>query len=45
MVDGADLGLLMTLWASDDSTADITGDGLVNGADLGRLLIFWGPLP
>jgi hypothetical protein len=45
VVDGADLGLLMTLWASDDSTADITGDGLVNGADLGRLLIFWGPLP
>lgn len=42
VVNGADLGILLGLWGSDDSLADLTGDQLVNGADLGELLGAWG---
>lgn len=44
-VDGADLGLLLGAWDTDDRCADIVGDGLVDGADLGLLLGAWGPCP
>jgi hypothetical protein len=40
VVDGADLGLLLTAWGSMD--ADLTGDGSTDGADLGLLISRWG---
>jgi hypothetical protein len=46
IVNGADLGLLLSSWGSWGGSgvfADITGDGNVNGADLGLLLSAWGP--
>ncbi len=41
-VDGADLGLLLSAWGSDDAAADLDGSGVVDGADLGLLLGGWG---
>ncbi len=41
IVDGADLGLLLAAWDSDDADADLNGDGTVDGADLGLLLANW----
>jgi hypothetical protein len=41
IVDGADLGLLLGAWDSDDPIADLNGDGIVDGADLGLLLGAW----
>lgn len=44
-VDGADLGLLLSLWGACDESccpADLDGDKQVNGADLGLLLSSWG---
>ena len=41
LVDGADLGLMLALFGSDDPTEDLNGDGVVGGADLGLLLIDW----
>ncbi len=41
LVDGADLGLLLSAWGSDSGAADLDGDGIVNGADLGLLLSSW----
>lgn len=43
VVDGADLGVLISLWQSDAFGADLDGNGIVNGADLGLLLGDWGP--
>jgi len=45
VVDGADLGALLTAWGTSGGEfgADITGDGIVDGADLGVLLVKWGP--
>jgi subtilisin family serine protease len=40
-VDGADLGLLLAAWNTDDLAADLDDDGEVNGADLGLLLAAW----
>lgn len=46
-VDGADLGVVLSNWASSGQqgsvTGDLNGDGTVNGADLGLLLSAWGP--
>ena len=46
-VDGADLGVVLSTWASSgqqgSATGDLNGDGTVNGADLGLLLSAWGP--
>jgi hypothetical protein len=42
LVDGRDMGLLLSQWASD-GTADLDGDGTVGGADMGLLLAAWGP--
>jgi len=41
-VDGADLGILLNAWGSDDAASDLNGDGVVDGADLGILLNAWG---
>ncbi len=41
LVDGADLGLLLSNWGLPGAT-DINGDGVTNGADLGLLLGSWG---
>ncbi len=41
VVDGADLGILLLAWGSDDPLADLNGDGIVDGADLGELLLAW----
>jgi hypothetical protein len=41
-VDGADLGLLLSLWGTTDSSADLNGDQFVDGGDLGILLTNWG---
>ena len=35
---GADIGLLLSLWGTDDPRADLDGSGDVNGADFGILL-------
>jgi len=43
VVDGADLGALLTAWGTQGGSADVTGDGIVDGADLGALLVKWGP--
>lgn len=48
-VDGADLGLLLLAWGTDDCQYDLNGDGIVNGTidggDLGILLLAWGDCP
>ncbi len=41
IVDGEDLGVLLSLWGSDDPLADLNGDGIVDGEDLGILLSNW----
>ena len=38
VVDGADLGILLSEWGNPDSAADLNNDGTVDGADLGELL-------
>jgi hypothetical protein len=43
IIDGADLGLLLLNWDTDDPAADVNADGLVDGADLGLVLLNWGP--
>jgi len=40
LVDGQDLGVLLSQWGTDGS-ADLNGDGLVDGSDLGMLLANW----
>lgn len=45
VVDGADLGLLLGAWATNNQCADLNADGTVNGSDLGILLGEWGPCP
>jgi hypothetical protein len=44
VVDGSDLGLLLSSWGTCGSLcpADLNRDGFVNGADLGVLLNEWG---
>lgn len=44
-VDGADMGLMLGAWGTDDPRADLDGNGDVNGADLGLLLGAWGVCP
>lgn len=41
VVDGADLGMLLSAWGTDDAAADLNGDGVVDGSDLGELLSSW----
>lgn len=42
VVDGADLGLLLARWETDDPRADLDEDGRVDSTDLGLLLRAWG---
>lgn len=42
IVNGADLGFMLSRWGSADGIADLNQDGIVNGADLGMLLTEWG---
>ena len=47
IVDGADLGLLLSLWAAPASTepartCDLDADGVISGADLGLMVSRWG---
>ena len=35
---GADIGILLSRWGTDDPDADLNGSGFVNGADFGILL-------
>lgn len=43
IVDGADLGQLLSAWATSDPNADLNDSGLVDGSDLGVMLAAWGP--
>lgn len=45
MIDGADLGILLTAWGAvvPGVSQDLNGDGVVDGIDLGLLLGAWGP--
>ena len=45
VVDGADLGILMSWFGSGGFAGDLNDDGTINGADLGLFLVFWGPCP
>ena len=42
-VDGADLGLLLGSWGTQQG--DLNADGVTDGADLGLILGAWGPCP
>jgi len=41
VVGGADLGILLALWGTNDPIADIDRNGVVDGPDLGILLAAW----
>ena len=41
LVNGADLGLMIAVWGTSDSSADLNGDGSVDGGDLGLLIAYW----
>lgn len=43
VVNGGDLGILLSAWGGGGAAADLDGDGTINGADLGALLAAWGP--
>jgi len=42
LVNGADLGALLSAWGSDNAACDLDDDGVVGGGDLGALLSAWG---
>jgi hypothetical protein len=42
VVDGADLGLILSAWGNSP-LGDLTGDGITDGADLGLMLTAFGP--
>jgi formylglycine-generating enzyme required for sulfatase activity len=45
VVDGADLGALLSAWGTQAGAADLNNDGTVDGADLGTMLGHWGITP
>jgi hypothetical protein len=45
VVDGADLGALLSQWGAQGGPADLNGDGVVGGADLGAMLASWSSYP
>jgi len=45
VVNGIDLAIIVSNWATASATADLTGDGTVNGADLAIVLGSWGNCP
>jgi hypothetical protein len=44
-VGGADLGVLLAAWGTEDDLSDFDESGVVDGADLGVLLAAWGECP
>jgi hypothetical protein len=42
VVSGADLGVVLGVFGTNDSAADLNDDGIVSGADLGIVLGNWG---
>lgn len=45
VIDGGDLGILLTLWGSSNPPiGDLDGNGVIDGGDLGIMLANWGPL-
>ncbi|MBC22590.1 MAG: hypothetical protein CMJ32_01565 [Phycisphaerae bacterium] len=42
MVNGEDIGYLLSAWSTSDSQADLDQSGIVDGADLAMLLSNWG---
>ena len=45
IIDGGDLGILLSAFGTDSFAADFDGSGLVDGGDLGFLLSAWGLCP
>lgn len=45
IVDGADLGQVLSAWGNRGGLGDIDRNGVVDGADLGQVLSAWGPCP
>lgn len=45
IVDGADLGMLLGMWGTNETLADVNQDGTIDGADLGAMLGAWGECP
>jgi len=45
VVDGADLGMLLSNWGNRGGAGDIDRNGVVDGADLGNMLSAWGNCP
>ena len=43
LVNGGDLGILLSQWGQSGVAADLDASGVVDGADLGLLLSNWGP--
>ena len=41
-VDGADIGLFLSAWGTNNPDADLNGDNVVDGVDLGLLLASFG---
>jgi hypothetical protein len=41
VVDGADLGALLSQWGAQGGPADLNWDGAVDGSDLGEMLSRW----
>ena len=41
IINGADLGLMLNYFGTDNPLADLNGDFLVDGGDLGQLLSYW----
>ncbi len=41
LVNGADLGMLLSAWGTSNAAADLSGNGIVDGADLGMMLSAW----
>ena len=45
LVNGGDLGILLSQWGQSGVASDLDANGIVDGADLGLLLSGWGPCP
>ncbi|MEY4534283.1 MAG: hypothetical protein RLZZ246_601, partial [Planctomycetota bacterium] len=41
LVDGADLGIMLSAFGTAGGAADLDDDGVVDGGDLGALLAAW----
>ncbi len=45
VVDGLDMGLVLSAWASAEPSADLNLDGVVDGLDMSVILSGWGACP